>query len=179
MRQVWPMVGEGVLMRVDQSSLAAIEAALADGRAVETTPMGRKMRRKPPSKPRKVKPVAASSWSVTLRISGLVVVSEMNRRDHWAVRRKRFETQRILFVAALIGWPIHDAINRWSAFTVTFTRLGAKQLDSDNLAGAFKAVRDSLASWIGVDDGDPRITWLYDQRPGEPGIEVRIEGAMQ
>ena len=32
-----------------------------------------------------------------------------------------------------------------------------------NLAGGFKAVRDQVASWLGVDDADPRVTWVYAQ----------------
>lgn len=36
-------------------------------------------------------------------------------------------------------------------------------LDDDNLQGAFKGLRDAIASWLGVDDGNPAIKWEYDQ----------------
>ncbi len=63
--------------------------------------------------------------------------------------------------------------------TITLTRLAPRILDCDNLRGALKAVRDGIADWLGVDDGDPRLTWEYGQekRVGEPmGVRVEING---
>ncbi len=40
----------------------------------------------------------------------------------------------------------------WLPCTVTLTRISARGLDDDNLQGAFKAVRDSVASALCVDD---------------------------
>ena len=40
---------------------------------------------------------------------------------------------------------------------------------SDNLAAALKHVRDGVADALGMDDGDPRLVWLYGQRRGRPG----------
>ena len=48
--------------------------------------------------------------------------------------------------------------------TIKLTRLGQQKLDSDNLAGAMKAVRDGIADYFGVDDGDKRYTWVYSQQ---------------
>ena len=45
-------------------------------------------------------------------------------------------------------------------------RLGGRAMDGDNLAGAFKAVRDAVATFLGVDDADPRVKWSCRQRPG-------------
>ncbi len=51
-----------------------------------------------------------------------------------------------------------------------------KGLDTDNLSGGLKAVRDELADWLGVDDGDgARVRWRYEQRRAPWGLEVRIE----
>jgi len=36
-------------------------------------------------------------------------------------------------------------------------------MDSDNLAGAFKGIRDQLARELKVDDGDPQIEFRYKQ----------------
>ena len=49
------------------------------------------------------------------------------------------------------------------------TRIGPRRLDSDNLAAALKHVRDGVADALGMDDGDPRLVWLYGQRRGKPG----------
>lgn len=86
-------------------------------------------------------------------------VSEMNVREHWAVKRKRKVGQQAYF---------HY---RWREFrpkvtlpaTVTFTRYACKLMDSDNLAGAFKHVRDQLAKEIGIDDGSDQIRFEYKQ----------------
>jgi len=50
--------------------------------------------------------------------------------------------------------------------TVLMTRIAPRKLDDDNLRGAFKAVRDQVAAWLGVDDADPRVTWAYAQERG-------------
>lgn len=58
---------------------------------------------------------------------------------------------------------------------VTLTRVAPSNgLDSDNLQGGLKAVRDELAVWLGVDDRDPRVEWKYAQRRGAWGVEVSI-----
>lgn len=50
----------------------------------------------------------------------------------------------------------------------TITRRGKKKLDSDNLAHSAKYVRDSIAKFFGIDDGDEgelssRWEWKYKQ----------------
>lgn len=46
---------------------------------------------------------------------------------------------------------------------IVIARIGPRALDGDNLAGSAKHVRDGIADWLGVNDGDNRITWLYEQ----------------
>lgn len=96
-------------------------------------------------------------------------VSEANRRDHWAVKAKRAKSQR--HTAAMLvprfGLPC----------VVTLVRIGPKALDTDNLAGALKAVRDGVADRLGVQDNDPRVTWKYDQKRGPYGVEITLEAA--
>jgi hypothetical protein len=48
--------------------------------------------------------------------------------------------------------------------SVTLTRIAHRALDSDNLAAAFKPVRDGVADALCVDDGSPLVEWLYAQR---------------
>lgn len=111
-------------------------------------------------------------WSVTLRLA-CSVKSEANQRCHWAVRQRRFKHQGAsLEVALRLAW-LKDWIPDLP-LKITWTHLGRK-MDSDNLAGAFKGLRDALADLFDVDDGDERIEWVYDQRPGKSGVEVKIE----
>jgi hypothetical protein len=46
---------------------------------------------------------------------------------------------------------------------VTFTRVGPRILDDDNIRPALKGVRDQVATILGIDDGDARIKWQYEQ----------------
>ena len=87
--------------------------------------------------------------------------SEANRRDHWAKKAARGKKQR-----AIVATHLRMAhIKRDDQYTVTITRIAPRELDTDNLAGSAKAVRDEIAMWLGVDDG-PRgpVTWAYGQR---------------
>lgn len=128
------------------------------------------------------KETTAVTYAVAL-VLPVTVISEMNRRDHWATRRRRFDKQADAVFKALdaMGWYSDVTGYVWPfgfPVVVTLTRLfnrGVK-MDDDNLRGAFKAVRDQVAEWAGVDDGADQIEWRYGQREGKPGIEVRIEG---
>jgi hypothetical protein len=54
-----------------------------------------------------------------------------------------------------------------------------RYFDSDNATIATKAIRDELADWLGVDDGDHRVMWEVDQvlTRGEPGVCVIVREA--
>lgn len=59
----------------------------------------------------------------------------------------------------------------------------AGKLDSDNLPGAFKHVRDGMADALGIDDGDARLAWSYAQVKAKRGkcfativVELRQRG---
>jgi hypothetical protein len=60
---------------------------------------------------------------------------------------------------------------------VVLTRIApprSKGLDSDNLQRALKAVRDAVADQLGVNDGDKRVIWLYQQATGPWAVEVEV-----
>ena len=101
-------------------------------------------------------------------------VSLTNQREHWATRASRARAHR---EAVAWAWRAHPKL--WPRVpklpcVVTITRVGPRILDSDNLQGAGKHVRDEVARQIGVDDADPRIVWRYEQERGK-GYEVRVE----
>lgn len=60
---------------------------------------------------------------------------------------------------------------------VTMTAMIPRYFDDDNLAGALKPIRDEIADWIGIDDGDGRIRWECGQvgTQGEPGVMVKVQ----
>lgn len=102
------------------------------------------------------------------------VISEANSRNHWAQRKRRFDGQRIEIA---YYWKQSLKGRRVSLpCTVRLTRIGPKALDSDNLAGAFKAVRDQIAQEIGIDDGAAQIKFEYAQEAiGTRRYGVRVE----
>lgn len=105
-------------------------------------------------------------------------VSEANARVHWSARAKRARSQR---QASKLITASHLRGLDWRAFkhlplTITLTRMSPRKLDSDNLAGAFKAVRDGIADALGIDDGSDRLEWVYAQQKSKlVGVQVDIE----
>src|SRR5205807_1700760 len=83
----------------------------------------------------------------------------------------RFKLQREAVYVAWRGAPLCGT-GYWRTYAkvvVTLTHVG-RRMDSDNLAGAFKAVRDEIADNVGTDDGSAFFEWRYEQRTGEPGV---------
>lgn len=97
------------------------------------------------------------------------VVSEANRRDHWRVRNKRRKYQQ-----AMVAFALAAARKYAGVVTVQLTRIGKRKLDDDNLVSAFKATRDQVAKWLGVDDGDDAVKYEYDQEAPSKLIGIRI-----
>ena len=103
------------------------------------------------------------------------IVSVANMRLHWAVKAKLTRDQRtrtrlsLAAVAQSFGVEVLPV-------TVVLTRIAPRRLDGDNLQSGFKAVRDGVADWLGVDDGSDMIEWQYCQRSGGPKVyRVEIE----
>lgn len=91
------------------------------------------------------------------------------RFGHWGPRARLVREHRQ--AAALILEPKIKALalREPDALTIGLLRIAPRKLDSDNLAAAFKGVRDGVADALGVDDGDERISWLYEQRRANAG----------
>lgn len=102
------------------------------------------------------------------------IVSVANMREHWATKATRAKSQRILAWAELKA--ADKAPRLMGPVTVKLTRIAPRMLDDDNLRSAFKACRDGVADWLGVDDRDPRVTWDYGQERGHvKTYQARIE----
>lgn len=102
------------------------------------------------------------------------IESEANRREHWRSAASRKASHRASARMAL-EWTF-NAVK--PPCTIILTRIAPRDLDDDNLASGFKAFRDGVADWLGIDDGDKRLTWRYAQRRGKPkeyAAEIVIE----
>lgn len=100
--------------------------------------------------------------------------STSNLREHHMAKHRRMKTHR---QAAHWALKAHRPL---LPCVVTLTRIGRRRLDAhDNLPSSLKAVVDGIADWLGVRDDDPRIMWKYDQRIGQPGVEVAVQTAAE
>ena len=63
-----------------------------------------------------------------------------------------------------------------TATTITMTAHLHRDMDDDNLANALKPLRDAIADWLGVDDGDKSLRWECGQVRtfSDEGVSVRI-----
>ena len=100
------------------------------------------------------------------------IVSVANLRLHWAVKAKLAKSHRSKAFSALASVAAPPA----PPCTLVLTRVAPRALDGDNLQSAFKAVRDGVADWLGVDDGHQQLDWQYKQRKDGPKVyAVEIE----
>lgn len=94
-----------------------------------------------------------------------------NTHEHWRGRQRRAkaERERAHLELLVTGW-------RWDGrpLVVTMTRLAQATLDTDNLPGAMKSIRDGLADRIGINDNNPLVTWVCAQER-QPGYAVRVK----
>lgn len=114
----------------------------------------------------------------------VATVSEANTRDHHHTRAARVRRQRAAVTARLASIHPEDRYHlAGRRVRCTLTRLGARALDDDNLAGALKACRDAVAAWLGCDDGPSGpVVWAYGQEAHRrwalrPGVRITLEAA--
>lgn len=106
--------------------------------------------------------------------------SGANLREHWATKAKRVKMQREAGFLLVSSEPelldICSGLKAGSKYCVTFHRVGKRLLDDDNLAYAFKAVRDGVAQALLVNDNHPGVQWAYEQSTGKHcSIVVKVE----
>lgn len=124
-----------------------------------------------------------SLWAVMFEVPlAKPLPSLANWRGHWAAKAQIVKRQREVTALAMVTrggewlrqWRIMRANERLGV-GVLLTRIAPRELDSDNLQGAFKGIRDEVAKHIGIDDRSPRYAWEYHQQRGKPAIRVCLE----
>lgn len=104
-------------------------------------------------------------------------VSESNSSEHWSTKHKRHKNQKkwVRIVWYKEGKPKIDLPCK-----VKLTRISPRTLDSDNLQGSLKWIRDAISEIIipntlaGRADDHPEISWEYDQQKGKPCVIIEI-----
>ena len=91
-------------------------------------------------------------------------------------RAKRVKNQRLAARLALLPYAheLRALAALGGVIRVELVRVSPRKLDSDNLQGALKAVRDGVADALGLDDGSARYRWEYSQLKGQPSVSVTI-----
>ena len=126
---------------------------------------------------RLTEPAAPGPWLTLTVVVPVATKGTLNSREHWAARARRVKGERAAVWAALqaVGPVCPHGLYAAPRVRVTLTRVNGGRMDSDNLAGALKGVRDTVAlDWFGRDDADPRFDWRYAQEPGRGPAAVRI-----
>ena len=102
--------------------------------------------------------------------------STTNLREHWAKRAKRAKGQRGAARLALLPYAreLRALAALGGVIRAELVRVSPRTLDSDNLQGALKAVRDGVADALGLDDGSARYRWEYSQSKGQPSVLITI-----
>ena len=95
-----------------------------------------------------------------------------NMREGWHATAGRKDKEKKATKAALIEadpWQdmfhcLDGALEAGARITVVRPYSpSAAPMDSDNLSGSFKYPRDEIAAFLGVDDGSPRLHFIYQQ----------------
>jgi len=92
-----------------------------------------------------------------------------NTREHYTARARRVRHER-----DAIAWALQGHSRPPASCSVRLTRIAPSAgLDDDNLVVALKAVRDQVATWLGVDDRHrDRVRYVYAQHRGPWGVAI-------
>ena len=104
----------------------------------------------------------------------------LNAREHWGAKARRAKSHRLaVYAAAKLAGVLEDIRLVPLPATVTITKVGPRRLDDDGATASAKHVRDEIAQLLGIDDGDPEVTWVVKQESrgsGVYGCEIEIQG---
>ena len=121
--------------------------------------------------------IVAGLPHLVVRVPGMRVTNGLNTREHWAARARRTKRERKTVGLYLLA---AGRMRPTPPLTVRMVRVyppRGKPQDGDGLHAAFKATRDAVAAWLGIDDAERfGVTWEVAQEPG-PAWAVRIEFA--
>jgi len=113
--------------------------------------------------------------AMTTFVLPMTLPSVANIREHWANKARRTKAQRCAIKLSMPARKLARERN-WlllnGQLVVTLTRISPRALDDDNLASAFKGVRDEVAAQLGIDDRDARVAWHYQQEKGTQAMRV-------
>lgn len=114
-------------------------------------------------------PVALASTPLQLRnpLNGGGLSTSRGARMASNARRKAERAKGVMLAFELTShWYSSETLES-GRMCVVLTRVSPKPFDDDNNAAALKSVRDGMAEAFGINDADPRVTWVTDWRKGK------------
>lgn len=115
---------------------------------------------------RRLSVTAVANGSRGLSVDGLRARAAVKQREYEAGKSAGREFRHIVETTPA------------TFFVVRMARVSPKALDDDNLASAFKTVRDGVADSFGLNDRDPRVRFVVDQWGTEPGADAVVQFAL-
>lgn len=111
----------------------------------------------------------------TMTFEGLCLPSLANGRK-WKDKATHSQLCVVLVALARAGHarPLVASSDR---VLVSITRYGPKRIDSDNGVASAKSMRDAVALWLGIDDGDPRF--VCNVKTSEGPYRVTVKATIQ
>lgn len=113
------------------------------------------------------------------------LVSEANRRGHWAKHSGRIASHRLIAKQEMavrfghVDERRRELLTRRGPIEITLMRImgpRAQRMDSDGWVTTCKPLRDGIADALGINDGSALLSWRYGQRRGDKhGVEVKVE----
>ena len=118
-------------------------------------------------------PVATASVPLQLRnpLNGGGLSTSRGARMASNTRRKAERAKGWALAERMTGGRFAMTID----CVVVLTRISPKPFDDDNNAAALKSMRDGMAEAWGINDADPRVTWVTDWRKGKAHV---VEAAL-
>lgn len=107
----------------------------------------------------------------------LTLKVDQNSREHHMVKARKTKAERsaiaLCFPRSLKG------VAEEGQWRVIMLRISPRELDSDNLVGRFKGVRDEIAKQMGINDRDKRISfecaWMKAQTGVPQTVRILVE----
>lgn len=114
--------------------------------------------------------------SVTLPVH---LTNTSNARQHWGTTARKARVRHTVTLAVQTRARHVGSVLSGVGVAVLAVRLvyiGPRELDDDGVTSAVKSLRDGVADALGVNDRDPRVTWVPDQeRGGVREYAARVE----
>jgi hypothetical protein len=110
-----------------------------------------------------------------LHIPGMMIYAEGNSRTLDVQRYGRHRRQRDVVTAVLrTRISVRPPAGLFPCAVLIVRVAPESRVDDDNVVTGAKRIRDAIARWAGVDDGDRRWIWTVRREVGPVGVRIEL-----